>query len=63
MGVSVEDIMSKDPVSVEEGNFVTRARQLIRDNQLRGLPILSAEGRVVGIVTDRDMLRISSTRS
>lgn len=63
MGVSVEEIMSKDPVSVEEGDFVTRARQLIRDNQLRGLPILNGEGRVVGIVTDRDMLRVPSTRS
>ncbi|HRW82429.1 MAG TPA: CBS domain-containing protein [Methanothrix sp.] len=55
--------MSKDPVSVEEGDFVTRARQLIRDNQLRGLPIKDGEGLVAGIVTDRDMLKISSTRS
>ena len=63
MGILVGEIMSKDPVSVEEGDFVTRARQLIRDNQLRGLPIKDGEGRVAGIVTDRDMLKISSTRS
>ncbi len=63
MGILVGEIMSKDPVSVEEGDFVTRARQLIRDNQLRGLPILNGEGHVTGIVTDRDMLKIASTRS
>ncbi len=63
MRISVGEIMSKDPVSVEEGDFVTRARQLIRDNQLRGLPIKDGEGLVAGIVTDRDMLKISSTRS
>ncbi|MGC9515568.1 CBS domain-containing protein [Methanocrinis sp.] len=63
MGSLVGEIMSKDPVSVGEGDFVTRARQLIRDNQLRGLPILNSQGHVVGIVTDRDMLKISSTRS
>jgi predicted transcriptional regulator len=63
MGNLVGEIMSKDPVSVEEGDFVTRARQLIRDNQLRGLPMLNGEGHVAGIVTDRDMLKIASTRS
>ncbi len=63
MGNLVGEIMSKDPVSVEEGDFVTRARQLIRDNQLRGLPILDSQGHVAGIVTDRDMLKIASTRS
>jgi CBS domain-containing protein len=63
MGVLVGEIMSTDPVSAEEGDFVTRARQLIRDNQLRGLPILNDEGHVTGIVTDRDMLKIDSTRS
>lgn len=63
MGTIVGEIMSKDPVSVEEGDFVTRARQLIRDKQLRGLPMLNNEGHVAGIVTDRDMLKIDSTRS
>ncbi len=63
MGVLVGEIMSTDPVSVEEGDFVTRARQLIRDNQLRGLPIKDGQGQVRGIVTDRDMLKIASTRS
>ena len=63
MGTKVGEIMSKDPVSVMEGDFVTRSRQLIRDNQLRGLPITNGSGDVVGIVTDRDMLKIDSTRS
>ncbi|UEC42856.1 MAG: Putative signal transduction protein with CBS domain [Methanothrix sp.] len=63
MGTKVGEIMSKDPVSVMEGDFVTRSRQLIRDNQLRGLPIINGSGEVVGIVTDRDMMKIASTRS
>lgn len=63
MGTKVGEIMSKDPVSVMEEDFVTRSRQLIRDNQLRGLPIITGSGGVVGIVTDRDMLKIASTRS
>ncbi len=59
----VGDIMSKDPLYVEERSFVTRARQLIRDNHLRGLPVVDDEGNVMGVVTSQEMLKITSTRS
>ena len=59
----VGDIMSKDPLYVEERSFVTKARQLIRDNHLRGLPVVDDEGNVVGAVTSQEMLKITSTRS
>lgn len=61
--MKVEAIMSRDPLYVEVGTFVTKARQLIRDNHVRGLPVLDTNGRVTGIVTNQDMLRITSTRS
>lgn len=59
----VEDIMSRDPHYVEESSFLTSARQLVRDYHLRGLPVVNAEGRVKGIITNRDILRVTSTRS
>lgn len=59
----VGDIMSRDPLYVEEDVFVTKARQMIRDNHVRGLPVLDAGGHVRGIVTTQDMLRVTSTRS
>jgi len=61
--MKVADIMSRDPLYVEKTDFATRARQLIRDNHVRGLPVLDSEGRVIGIVTNQDMLKITSTRS
>lgn len=61
--MSIGDIMSKDPLYVDEDDHVTKARQLIRDSQLRGLPVLNRDGNVVGIVTIQDMLKITSTRS
>ncbi|HOT06091.1 MAG TPA: CBS domain-containing protein [Methanotrichaceae archaeon] len=63
MAIKVADIMSTDPLYVEEKAFVTKARQVVRDNHLRGLPVLDSDGRIKGIVTNQDMLRISSTRS
>ena len=59
----VGEIMSKDPLYVVEDDFVTKARQLIRDNQLHGLPVLDRDGHVIGIVTIQEMLKITSTRS
>lgn len=59
----VEDIMSRDPLYVEDSTFLTKARQLIRDNHVRGLPVVSSQKHVMGIVTTQDMLRVTSTRS
>jgi len=59
----VEDIMSRDPLYVEDSTFLTKARQLIRDNHVRGLPVVNGQLHVIGIVTTQDMLRVTSTKS
>jgi len=59
----VEDIMSRDPLYVEENDFLTKARQMVRDNHVRGLPVLDAQGLVLGILSNRDILRVTSSRS
>ena len=59
----VEEIMSRDPLYVEESTFLTKARQMIRDNHVRGLPVVNSKGVVLGIVTNQDMLRVTSTKS
>ena len=59
----VEDILSRDPLYVEDSTFLTKARQLIRDNHVRGLPVVDSKRRVLGIVTNQDMLRVTSTKS
>ena len=59
----VEEIMSKGPVSVKDSDFVTHARQQMRDHFLRGLPVVDESNRVIGILSDQDILNITSTRS
>jgi CBS domain-containing protein len=59
----VEDILSRDPLYVEDSTFLTKARQLIRDNHVRGLPVVNSKMHVLGIVTTQDMLRVTSTKS
>ena len=59
----VEEIMSRDPLYVEDSTFLTKARQLIRDNHVRGLPVVDGRKHVLGIITTQDMLRVTSTKS
>jgi CBS domain-containing protein len=59
----VEDVLSRDPLYVEDSTFLTNARQIIRDNHVRALPVVNSKGIVLGIVTNQDMLRVTSTKS
>lgn len=59
----VEDIFSRDPLYVEDSTYLTKARQMIRDNHVRGLPVVSSRGLVLGVITSQDALRVTSTKS
>jgi CBS domain-containing protein len=61
--MNVSEIMSEGPVSVKEGDFVTHARQLMRDHFLRGLVVVDEGNKLVGMLNDQDILRVTSTRS
>lgn len=61
--MNVGEIMTDEPVSINGGEFVTRARQLMRDHLLRSLVVVDEENRLVGMLSDKDILRVTSTRS
>ncbi len=63
--MTVVDIMSQEVVCVTADDFVTHARQIMRDRHLRSLPVVEDERlmRVLGILTDQDVLQVSSSRS
>jgi CBS domain-containing protein len=55
--------MEKHPVYVEASDFITRARQLMRDFHHRTLPVVDEKNRVIGILTEKDVLNVTSTKS
>lgn len=61
--MTVESIMSKNPLYVKENDLMTHARQLMRDHFLRGVPVVDKSLKVSGMLTDREMLKIRSTKS
>jgi CBS domain-containing protein len=55
MGKSVRDAMTSDPRGVETSTSIAEAARLMKELDVGPLPILD-EGRVVGMVTDRDIV-------
>ena len=51
-----EDIMIKDPVTIEEGASLLKALALIYQHKIRHLPVVR-EGKLVGILSRTDILR------
>lgn len=51
----IEEIMKKDVITLTPENTVNDALHTMRVGKIRHLPILSSDGTVVGIVSDRDL--------
>jgi acetoin utilization protein AcuB len=53
----VEEIMSRNPVSVSQDSTVEHAAQIMLEHTISGLPVLDGAGMVVGIITQSDVFR------
>lgn len=58
----VKHWMSKDVITVEEDASIMEVTQIMRENNIRRLPVLS-NGRLVGIVSDRDIKAASPSKA
>lgn len=56
--VTVGDMMVRDPITVSPDTPLEEAVNLLLDNQITCLPV-TVDGRIVGIVTDRDFLEVA----
>lgn len=61
--MKVKDVMTKNPVFLQDSDFMTQARQVMRDRHFRTMPVIDAKKRVVGILTEKELLNIYSTKS
>ncbi len=61
--MKIKEVMSCRPVFIKEDEFLTKARQLMRDFGFRSLPIVDGKNRVKGVITIQDVLKVTSTKS
>ena len=50
-----ENGMIMDPVTIHQDQTVGEALQMMHDNHIGGIPVVDADNRLVGIVTNRDV--------
>jgi acetoin utilization protein AcuB len=55
----VRERMSREPVTITSDVSVTDALRLMHERKIRRLPVLDSHGKLVGIVSDQDLLYAS----
>jgi len=59
--MNASDVMTRDILSVRPDATVAEAIRTMLDNRISGLPVIDEAGRLVGILTEGDLLRRSET--
>lgn len=57
MNMQVRDVMTRDVISVTAKQPILEAVQLMLNGRISGLPVIDADGKLTGIVTEGDFLR------
>lgn len=52
----VRDYMSQPPIVIAPKTPISDALKIMRDRKIRRLAVVDAKGRLVGIVSDKDLL-------
>jgi CBS domain-containing protein len=57
----VVDLMAGDPVVVAPDIDLLKVAQILSDYDIGGLPVVDAEGLLVGVVSQTDLVRLSAS--
>ena len=60
--IKIDDVMTSHPVTIRADLPIWKAWKLMRENGYRHLPVLN-KGQLIGIVSDRDLRRVSNSLS
>lgn len=56
----VKDIMTKEVLTVHKSDTVEKCANILSSHNLSGLPVVDDENKVIGIVTEGDLIRRAS---
>jgi CBS domain-containing protein len=60
-GATVGELMHRDPIVVRADAALAEAARLLDQHRISGLPVVDAEGFLVGVVSQTDLLRARAT--
>ncbi|MEE9370802.1 MAG: CBS domain-containing protein [Sedimentisphaerales bacterium] len=56
--LKVKDVMTKDVISVKKETPIYEAIELMRKNNITGMPVIKDDMILVGVITEKDVLRL-----
>jgi len=57
---TIRDVMTHQPISVRPESSVEEALELLIQHGISGLPVIEADRRIVGVLSEKDLLRLFS---
>lgn len=56
--LKIADIMTRNPVTIQENQTIGEAADVMLEHKISGLPVLNDAGKLVGIITESDIFRM-----
>ncbi len=56
--VKLKKIMTRDPITISEDATIALAAQTMLSTKVSGLPVVDANGKLAGIITESDIFRM-----
>lgn len=57
--VSVRDVMTRNAIKIRDDADFSEVTNLLSENRISGLPVVDGENRVVGVITEADVLSMA----
>ena len=62
LGQTVQEVMTDKPISIKPEQSIKQAAHLMHEKKIRRLPVVDAQARVVGIITQGDIIRTMASQ-
>jgi CBS domain-containing protein len=56
--LKVEDVMTRDVITVKQETPIYEAMEVMRKNDITGMPVINDDMTLVGVITEKDVLRL-----
>ena len=57
VGATVGELMTPDPITIDEGASVDEAVRLLEEAEISGLPVVDGDGLLLGVISQADIVR------
>jgi CBS domain-containing protein len=58
LNAEIEKVMTKNPITINYDEYVEKAILLMRENNIRHLPVVNKENKFVGMISLRDVSKL-----